>query len=93
MGPYWPRERHLVDAGYRGLAMPFAEIEAPPFEMTADWDLPTMLGYVGTWSAVGRCRTRNGRDPMALLAPALAEAWGEGAKTVRWPLTIRAARA
>jgi hypothetical protein len=82
-----------VDEAYRDLALPFAAIEAPPFEMAADWDLPTMRGYVGTWSAVGRCRARSGRDPMALLGPALAAAWGEGRKTVRWPLTVKAARA
>jgi hypothetical protein len=29
---------------------------------------------------------------MALLAPALAAAWGERARTVRWPLIVKAAR-
>lgn len=93
VGPYWPRERHLVDEGYRGLALPFEPLALPPLEMTADWDAAAMHGYIGTWSAVTRCRVRTGRDPMAVLAPALAAAWGEGSRTVRWPLVVKAARA
>jgi len=93
VGPYWPRERHLVDEGYRDLALPFAPIVPPSLEMTADWSRAAMHGYIGTWSAVARCRARTGRDPMTLLAPALAAAWGEGVRTVRWPLAVKAARA
>ncbi|MBX3702931.1 MAG: class I SAM-dependent methyltransferase [Steroidobacteraceae bacterium] len=93
VGPYWPRERRLVDEGYRGLALPFAPLATPPFAMEAVWDCAAMLGYVGTWSAVARCRARSARDPMALLVPALAAAWGEGRRAVRWPLVVKAARA
>jgi SAM-dependent methyltransferase len=93
LGPHWPRERRLVDDGYRGLAMPFAELELPRFEMSARWEAGTMLGYLGTWSAVQRYRSRTGREPMALLATALAAAWGQGARTVHWPLALRAGRA
>jgi SAM-dependent methyltransferase len=93
LGPYWPRERCLVDDGYRDLRLPFAELAAPPFEMAATWDRSTMHGYIGTWSAVQRCRARSGRDPMAILGPALAAAWGEGSHTVRWPLALKVARA
>lgn len=93
VGPCWPRERRLVDEGYRDLALPFRPLEVPAFDMCADWDAETMRGYVGTWSAVQRCRARTGRDPMALLGPALAAAWGEGIRQVRWPLVVKAARA
>ncbi|MGQ0383469.1 MAG: class I SAM-dependent methyltransferase [Gammaproteobacteria bacterium] len=93
LGPYWPRERRLVDDGYRDLPLPLAEMEAPPFSMSAQWNAPTMQGYLGTWSAVERCRIRTGRDPMALLAPALAAAWGEGTRRVGWPLAVRVGRA
>lgn len=93
VGPYWPRERQLVDEGYRELALPFAPLAPPPLQMTADWSQRAMLGYIGTWSAVTRCRARTGRDPIAVLAPVLAAAWGEGIRTVRWPLAVKAARA
>lgn len=93
VGPYWPRERYLVDDGYRDLVPPFPAVAAPPFEMRADWDLDAALGYFGTWSAVTRYRTRHERDPVALLAGPLAAAWGGGRRALRWPLAFRAARA
>lgn len=93
VGPYWPRERRHVEEHYRDLPLPFPAVPSPTFQMQADWDLPTVLGYLGTWSAVRRCRERTGRDPLALVEPLLAAAWGAGARTVRWPLVLRAARA
>jgi SAM-dependent methyltransferase len=93
VGPYWPRERRHVDEGYRELELPFPAIEAPPFEMRTRWDAAAMLGYLDTWSAVRRCRTRTARDPLRLLAGPLADAWGEGVRDMRWPLTLKAGRA
>ena len=92
VGPYWPRERRLVEECYRGLALPFPECAVPPFEMYVEWDCDSALGYIGTWSAVQRCRKRSGRDPVALLEPPLRKAWGAGTRSVRWPLTIKAGR-
>ena len=93
VGPYWPRERRHVEEGYRDLVPPFPAVEAPPFEMRADWDLESALGYIGTWSAVKRYRERCGRDPVALIAAPLAAAWGTGPRPLAWPLMLRAARA
>lgn len=93
IGPYWPRERCFVDEGYRDLVLPFAPLAAPRFEMSAEWDRAAMLGYVGTWSAVQRCRAQSGREPMTLMASALAAVWGEGRRRVRWPLALKASRA
>ena len=93
VGPYWPRERRHVDEGYRDLVLPFPSIEAPHFEMRTQWNSAAMLGYLDTWSAVRRCRARTGRDPLLLLAGPLADAWGEGVRDMRWPLTLKAGRA
>ncbi len=92
VGPFWPRERRHVEEGYRDLVPPFPAVEAPPFEMRADWDLESALGYIGTWSAVKRYRERCGRDPVALIAAPLAAAWGPGRRALAWPLALRAAR-
>jgi len=54
IAPWWPPERRLVDTGYRTVPFPFAEIDPPPFEMTARWTLRELLGYIGTWSATAR---------------------------------------
>ena len=94
VGPYWPAERALVETGYRTLSFPFAEIAAPAFAMTAEWTLPSLLGYFRSWSATGRYLQARGEDPVAALAEQLAPLWGdpETTRTVTWPLAIRAGR-
>lgn len=92
IGPYWPPERRHVDAGYATLPFPFVPLAVPPFAMTAQLDLPHLLGYLGTWSAVKNCREASGSDPLAPLEATLLPPWGAPATrhTIRWPLTVRA---
>jgi SAM-dependent methyltransferase len=94
VGPYWPPERALVDAGYRTIDFPFEEIGLPEIAMEADWPLAAFLGYVGTWSAVTRFRAERGVDPVPQLAEALRPHWGDplARRLIRWPLAIRAGR-
>jgi SAM-dependent methyltransferase len=94
VGPYWPKERALVDAGYRTIDFPFHEVEAPAFEMETRWPLATLLGYVATWSAVTRFRAARGEDPVTELAQAFAAAWGnpEVPRRITWPLALRVGR-
>jgi SAM-dependent methyltransferase len=93
LGPYWPAERAHVDAEYRTLPFPWPELEAPPFTIVERWGLDRFLGYLGTWSAVSAYRKREGADPLALVDPALREAWGAaGERTVTWRLVVRAGR-
>ncbi|HEX3234953.1 MAG TPA: class I SAM-dependent methyltransferase [Gemmatimonadales bacterium] len=91
VGPYWPPERRLVEDGYRSLAFPFEEITPPEIAMTADWSLPELLGYLGTWSATTRCREATGRDPVQALVPELEALWGPAdlVRRVTWPLGLR----
>ena len=92
VGGYWPPERALVDDGYAGLAFPFAEIDAPHFELAYDWSLDELLGYLGTWSAVRGYRQAHGGDPLPPLAAELRPLWGEPGerRQVRWPVRVRA---
>lgn len=94
VGPYWPPERALVDAGYRAIEFPFDEIQAPEIVLEADWPLAAFLGYVGTWSAVTRFRAERGIDPVAELAEELRAHWKDPAarRRIHWPLAIRAGR-
>lgn len=94
VGADWPAERALVDAGYRTIDFPFAEVEPPAFEMETSWSLPALLGYVGTWSATTRFRAARGFDPVPLLAEDLASTWEnpEEPRRIRWPLAVRAGR-
>ena len=91
---YWPPERALVDNAYAGFDWPFPALEAPPFELRAQWTLPRLLGYFSSYSASKRCREATGRDPVAMHAPALAAAWGDPdtTRTVRWPMFVHARR-
>ena len=94
VGPYWPPARVHVEEGYRRVRIPIAEVPAPPFAIEGDLSLPALLGYIGTWSAVGRFQKETGRDPIPELAEQLAAVWGDPSRTRRvdWPLSIRAGR-
>ncbi len=91
VGKYWPEGRELVEDHYRSLPFPFTLIEAPAFEMTAQWSRDHFMGYVGTWSAVVRCREVEGRDPLPEFAAALERVWPAGVERldVRWPLHLK----
>jgi SAM-dependent methyltransferase len=93
LGPYWPAERALVDAGYAGIELPYAEVEAPPFTMEATWDLAQFGGYLSTWSAVSRYRRSTGRDPVEPLLREVSTEWSTTERRrVCWPLVVRAGR-
>jgi SAM-dependent methyltransferase len=94
VGTYWPPERRYIEEQFRTLAMPFPEIPAPSFAMRAEWPLPALLGYLGTWSAVQAYRRKNGTDPLAQVADDLAAAWGpaDSPRRIDWPLYFRVGR-
>ena len=94
VGPGWPPERAIVEAGYHTIEFPFAEVAVPAFTMEARWTLAELGGYLSTWSAVTRYRAAEGRDPVGPLLEELAGPWGDPAqpRPVRWPLEVRAGR-
>lgn len=94
VGPYWPPERTLVEAGYRTIPFPFHEISAPSFRMEARWTLEQLLGYFSTWSATNRCIKATGQNPLEPLAGQLKPLWGAPGRSrlVSWPLALRIGR-
>lgn len=94
VGPYWPPERRWVKECYESLPFPFEEIEAPPFEMRADWTMDQMIGYMSTWSAVRGFREATGGDPVAGVREEMAAAWGDPdrRRRVAWPIHLRLGR-
>jgi SAM-dependent methyltransferase len=94
VGPYWPPERALIDDAYRSLAFPFAEIDAPAFHIEVEWDLPRLIAYLSTWSAVKRYQSELGQDPLPALMAELAPRWGDPAsiRRLQWPLFLRVGR-
>ena len=93
VGRYWPPERRYVEAGYRTLPFPLEELPAPAFELVTDWPVERAIRYLGTWSAVDRYRAEEGRDPLPLIAAALAPLWPAGeVRRVVWPIHLRLGR-
>jgi SAM-dependent methyltransferase len=94
VGPCWPPERALVDAGYRTIDFPFQEFPIPRFVMQADWDFSRVMGYMNTWSSTKVFIRENGFNPLERLGPEFLEAWGDPtlARTVRWQFYIRLGR-
>lgn len=94
LGEYWPPERRFIERGYSDFALPWPEVAAPSFEMTARWTLDALIGYLGTWSALRRCVAEDGHNPLKEMEKPLAEAWGDPGETklVRWPLILKVCR-
>ena len=94
VGPWWPPERALVEKGYQHIPIPIAEVAGPPFSIEARLTLDELLGFIRTWSAVGKFIAARGHDPMPELGEALGPVWGEPAvaRQISWPLTVRAGR-
>lgn len=90
LGEYWPVERQLVENNYQDISFPLQAVAAPAFAMSADWDLPALLGYLSTWSAVKKFQQENKISPMAALETQLLPLWGTADKVrpVSWPLTL-----
>ena len=94
VGPYWPAQRALVDSGYRTIDFPFDEIDVPRFAIEQPMSLDVLAGYIGTWSSVAGYRKARGEDPVAPFIAGIADWWGDRsrARTVKWPVTVRAGR-
>jgi SAM-dependent methyltransferase len=104
IGPYWSPERALIDEGYRNLAFPFSEIAAPRFSIEVSWNLPRLMAYLSTWSAVKLYIEANDYNPLIALETELATRWcaekkgggadclPETALSLEWPLFLRVGR-
>jgi len=95
MGPYWPPERHYIDAHYQNIEIPFDEIKAPLFSQVLHWTLDDLVGYLGTWSSVQKYKDQHNEDPVALLVEKqLLSAWGDpkSAKKFLFKFPMRIAR-
>jgi SAM-dependent methyltransferase len=94
LGTYWPPERKDTETRYTTIPFPFDELPAPPFEMTAQWRLADLIGYLGTWSSVQQYVARHAVNPILAVESDLAAAWGspQTPRLVTWPLFLRVGR-
>jgi SAM-dependent methyltransferase len=91
VGPFWPAERVVIIDKFEDLSFPFSETRVRSFEMTAQWNLDQLVGYLRTWSATQEFITANKRDPLDEIREELRAAWGDSKQSRRvvWPLTVR----
>ncbi|MEJ0029918.1 MAG: hypothetical protein WDO15_05920 [Bacteroidota bacterium] len=59
IGPYWDKERKLVDEQYKTIEFPFRKIEVPDFEFSFEWTADEFIGYISTWSSVQKYIKQN----------------------------------
>jgi hypothetical protein len=66
-------------------------VDAPKFEMTAQWNLDHLLGYLQTWSSTQRFIAAHSSNPLEQVIDELRAAWGDSqhARNVTWPLVLR----
>ena len=88
---FWPADRAHVENGYRELRLDLPERPLPALAIERRWDADAALGYVGTWSAVGRARAAGERGTVDDFAARLRALWGTGERAVRWPIGGRLA--
>jgi SAM-dependent methyltransferase len=92
VGPFWTPERRYVEDGYRSIDFPFVEISAPSLSMRENWTMPQFLGYLRSWSSVGRYVDTRGEDPVVMVQEQFAPYWGSRTRDVSWPLSLRLGR-
>ena len=94
IGPFWPPERALVDEGYKTIAFPFDEVQAPQIEIKLNWDLEAFLGYLSTWSATRRAIEAGEDARLEKFALDLTQSWGEvsAKRCITWPINMRVGR-
>jgi hypothetical protein len=81
--------------GYREITFPFPEIPIPRrFQINVDWDLPRLLAYFSTWSAVKRYSAECGLDPLIRLREALSVVWADPVepREITMPIILNAWR-
>lgn len=89
VGPYWDKERKLVDEKYRTIEFPFTRIDVPKFEFSFMWTIEEFRGYVSTWSSVQKYIKQNEVDPVENLIAEIRSLWGSESKKVSFPLFVR----
>ena len=89
VGPYWDKERKLVDEEYRTILFPFQEIHVPEFTFSMEWTLEEFQGYLNTWSAVQKYIQANQENPVDTFIQRVRHLWGLERQTVHFPLFLR----
>jgi len=89
VGPYWDKERKLIDEQYETIAFPFQEIKTPEFSFSFQWTLNELQGYLETWSSVQKIIRENNYNPVEEFIQRIAPFWKSAVMTIQFPLFMR----
>ncbi len=89
VGPYWDKERRLIDEEYQTINFPFEEIKAPAFSFSFQWSVEELHGYLTTWSAVQKFMKEKSFNPVDSLIEKIKPHWHTTKLTIRFPLFTR----
>ncbi len=90
LGPYWDKERKIVDEQYQTIPFPFEELACPVFYNKVSWSIEQLIGYLNTWSSAGHFKAKEGYSPITLIEAELRQLWKEGEiKEVIFPIFMR----
>jgi SAM-dependent methyltransferase len=93
IGPYWNKERKLVDEEYKTISFPFSEIEVPAFVFSLSWTLAELQGYLNTWSSVRKYLLESKINPVDNLMARIQPLWEVEKMEVKFPLFLRLGKA
>lgn len=89
VGSYWDKERRFIDEKYQTIPFPFEEIQSPQFEMTFEWPLEQLAGYINTWSAVQKFISLEQFNPVDKLIEIIRPHWKKEKHVIKFPLFLR----
>ena len=89
VGPYWDKERRLIDEKYQTIKFPFEEIKAPAFSFSFQWSVEELHGYLTTWSAVQKFMKEKNFNPVDELVEKMKPHWYLEKVKINFPLFTR----
>lgn len=90
IGPYWDKERNLIDEQYKTISFPFHEIETPEFSFSLLWTLRELQGYLTTWSSVQKFMKVKNFNPVEKLIAQIQPTWKSDKMEINFPFFVRA---
>ncbi len=92
VGPYWDKERKLIDDHYKSIPFLFDEISTPEFKFSLDWTLAEFQGYISTWSSVQKFIQVNQVNPVENFMKEIQPLWKKEQHSINFPLFLRFAK-
>lgn len=87
---YWSKERKYVEEGYTTIPFSYPMVDVDQdFSIELEWRLDHFIGYLRSWSAVRNYIRENGEDPVLSIEKSLENSWGDGERTVRFPVFLK----